>query len=341
MTEPVTATPNAAAESTRSALLSVRDLQVDLVRGESRTRLVDGVSLDLAAGETLCLVGESGSGKTLTAMSVMQLLPGGVEVTGGSVELGGRDLLRATTKELRAVRGNAIGLVSQDPMTALDPLVPVGVQVGDAIRAHDRRISKAAIRARVTELLSAVGIPNPAANARRHPHEFSGGMRQRVGIAIAMANRPRLIIADEPTTALDVTVQAQILDLLDTARRESGAAVLLITHDLGVVAERADRVLVMYAGKVVEQADVLDLFDRPAHAYTEALLRCSPGATSGAGEPIPGTSARAGALPTGCAFHPRCRIGADRPRCQQETPALLTLGTRHDSACHYPAEVTR
>ena len=227
------------------ALLSVRGLCVDLEAGAEPVRLVHGVDLDVAAGETFCLGGESGSGKSLTALSVLRLLPSGIAVGAGEIAFAGRDLATASERELRAVRGREIGFVCQDPLTALDPLVTVGRQVADALRAGERRISRAARRARVTELLTMVGIPNPASSFARYPHEYSGGMRQRVGIAIAMANAPRLIVADEPTTALDVTVQAQILDLLDLAKRETGAAVLLITHDLGVVAERADRVEVM------------------------------------------------------------------------------------------------
>ncbi|WP_214324638.1 ABC transporter ATP-binding protein [Nonomuraea sediminis] len=308
-------------------VLAVHELSVDC----GPTRLVDGVSLAVEAGATRCVVGESGSGKSITAMAVMGLLPRGVAVSGGRVLFGGRDLAGLPEQELRRIRGLEIGLVAQDPMTTLDPLVTVERQVADAVRAHDRRAGRAALRARVAELLRSVGISGPAG---RYPHEFSGGMRQRVGIAMAIANRPRLIIADEPTTALDVTVQAQILDLLDHARAETGAAVLLITHDLGLVAERADAVTVMYAGRVVEQGSVDRVLRAPRHPYTLALLGCSPGARPADAEliPIPGQPARPGALPAGCAFHPRC--GHAREVCRTRTPSLEA-----GSACHFHAEL--
>ena len=325
------------------SVLSIRQLSVELETSAAPVRLVHEASLELVANSTTCLVGESGSGKSVTALAVMALLPAHIRVSEGGIWLGDRDLARASESEMRAIRGSAIGLVAQDPMTTLDPLVTIGVQVADAVRAHDRKASRKAVRARVVELLRSVRITSPELAFSRYPHQYSGGMRQRVCIAMAVANHPRVIIADEPTTALDVTVQAQVLDLLDEIKQRTGAAILLITHDLGVVAERADQVAVMYAGRVVECGDVRTVFGEPRHPYTIALLGCSASAGSVgvnmAG--IPGQAARPDALPAGCAFHPRCPLAADHSRCRQERPDLLSVGAAgtHRSACHRLDEV--
>ncbi|MFB2596626.1 ABC transporter ATP-binding protein [Herbiconiux sp. P17] len=259
-----------------TALLSLQDVVTEFHTEQGVVRGIDGVSYDVRPGECLGVVGESGSGKSVTIMSALGLLPPSATVTSGQAWFDGVDLLRCSERQLSRVRGKDIGVVFQDPMTALNPVMSVGGQIAESLRAHNPGLSKAARRDRVLELLSDVGIPDPADRAKQYPHQFSGGMRQRVMVAIAIANRPKLIIADEPTTALDVTVQAQILDLLLTVQAEVGAALVLITHDLGVIAEIADRVVVMNGGRVVEQADVDSLFHDTRHPYTRALLGSLP-----------------------------------------------------------------
>ncbi|MDX3110011.1 ABC transporter ATP-binding protein, partial [Nonomuraea angiospora] len=249
-------------------LLAVEDLTVEFATREGVLRAVDGVSLRVGPGEILGVVGESGSGKSVTAMSVLGLVRPPGRVVRGSVRFDGEDLLALPARRLRRIRGRRIAMIFQDPMTALNPVVPVGAQIAEAIRLHQPRLGRAAVRARVLDLLASVGVADPAGRYGRHPHEYSGGMRQRAMIAMALANEPDLLIADEPTTALDVTVQSQVLGLIDTARREAGAAAVLITHDLGVIAELADRVAVMYAGRVVEHGDVHQVFATPRHPYT-------------------------------------------------------------------------
>ncbi|MEQ1730293.1 MAG: ABC transporter ATP-binding protein [Vicinamibacterales bacterium] len=287
-------------------VLSVRDLTsvFDLPGGTATA--VDHVSFEIAAGETLGLVGESGSGKSVTAMSIVRLLRAPGRVAGGQVRFQGRDLMPLAEHEMRRIRGAGIGFVFQEPMTALDPVYTVGAQIREALRVHAVASGKAAdVRAR--ELLDAVRIPDAANRLRDYPHQLSGGMRQRVCMAIAIACRPALLIADEPTTALDVTIQAEILELLRDMRQELGLAMLLITHDLGVVAETADRVAVMYAGRIVEQGAVRDILRDPQHPYTRGLLASLPGATHGQPlRPIAGSVPLLGAFPSGCSFHPRC-----------------------------------
>jgi peptide/nickel transport system ATP-binding protein len=287
-------------------LLSVEHLTTAFPIDGRWTPAVNDVTFSLAAGETLALVGESGCGKSLTALSILRLVDPPGRVVSGAVRFDGRDLLTLSEREMRGVRGAAIGLVLQEPMTALNPVYTVGRQIAEALEVHGQARGRAA-RARALELLDAVRVPEPARRAAEYPHQLSGGLRQRALIAAALACRPRLLIADEPTTALDVTIQAQILDLLRDLRRDLDLALLLITHDLGVVAHHADRVVVMYAGRIVEQAPVRALFHDPQHPYTRGLLRSMPGQKAGARlEAIEGSVPRLGTIPNGCAFAPRC-----------------------------------
>src|SRR5713101_3779454 len=257
-------------------LLEVRDLRTSFFLEGGEARAVDGVSFALDAGRVLGLVGESGCGKSVTALSLMRLVPPPGRIVGGEVRLDGRDLLGLPERDMRAVRGAGMAMIFQEPMTSLNPVFTVGSQIAEAIRLH-RRASRRAAWARAVELLAEVGISEPERRARDYPHRLSGGMRQRVMIAIAISCEPRVLVADEPTTALDVTIQAEILDLLRTLRERRGMALVLITHDLGVVAEQADEVAIMYAGRIVEHASVVDVFERPLHPYTQALLRSMPG----------------------------------------------------------------
>jgi peptide/nickel transport system permease protein len=300
-------------------VLDIRGLTVEIATPRGLIRPVQDVSLAVAAGETLAIVGESGSGKSVTATALMGLLPPAARAVGGQVWFAGRDLLGLDEAALRRLRGGAMAMVFQDPMSSLNPVLRVGEQLGEAIRAHDRRISAAALRARALQLFQRVGIADPQRRLAAYPHEMSGGMRQRVMIAMALANRPRLLIADEPTTALDVTVQAQILDLLADLKRETGTAMIFITHSLGVVAEIADHVAVMYAGQVVEQGRVAEVFAAPLHPYTRALLDAVPEAAE-MPEGIPGVVPPPHAFPPGCRFAPRCVRAV--PACADAPPAL-------------------
>ncbi|HUR32380.1 MAG TPA: ABC transporter ATP-binding protein [Vicinamibacterales bacterium] len=286
-------------------VLSVRDLSVvfDLPGGVATA--VDAVSFDIAGGETLGLVGESGSGKSVTALSIVRLLRAPGRVSSGHLHFAGRDLRALGERDMRTVRGRGIGFVFQEPMTALDPVYTVGDQIIEAITVQGA-VSRREARVRAVALLEAVRIPDAAARVNDYPHQLSGGMRQRVCIAIAIACRPRLLIADEPTTALDVTIQAEILDLLREMRRSLGLAMLLITHDLGVVAEAADRIAVMYAGRIVEMGPVRDVLRDPQHPYTRGLLASLPGTGRDRLQPIDGSVPVLGAFPRGCTFHPRC-----------------------------------
>jgi peptide/nickel transport system permease protein len=302
-----------------NAVLDIRGLTVEIATPRGVIRPVQDVSLAVAAGETLAIVGESGSGKSVTATALMGLLPPAARAVGGQVWFDGRDLLGLDEAALRRLRGGAMAMVFQDPMSSLNPVLRVGEQLGEAIRAHDRRISAAALRARALQLFQRVGIADPQRRLAAYPHEMSGGMRQRVMIAMALANRPRLLIADEPTTALDVTVQAQILDLLADLKRETGTAMIFITHSLGVVAEIADHVAVMYAGQVVEQGRVAEVFAAPLHPYTRALLDAVPEAAE-MPEGIPGVVPPPHAFPPGCRFAPRCVRAV--PACADAPPAL-------------------
>jgi peptide/nickel transport system ATP-binding protein len=322
------------------SLLEVRGLTVTFPTDTERVAAVRGLDYHVDAGEVVALVGESGAGKSAGAMAVIGLLPEYAEVS-GSVTLHGTELLTRSDAEMSRVRGATIGTVFQDPMSSLTPVYTVGDQIAEAIRVHKRDVSRSAARARAVELLELVGIARPAERAKAFPHELSGGERQRVVIAIAIANDPDLLICDEPTTALDVTVQAQILDVLRTARDVTGAGVLIITHDLGVVAEFADRALVMYAGRAVETAPVADLYTRRAMPYTAGLLGSVPRLEAPQGTrlvPIPGAPPSLAALPAGCPFTPRCPLAVDE--CSAAEPALEPIGTDHRVACIRHEQVT-
>ena len=311
-------------------LLSIRDLRVEFASDAGPVPAVRGIELQIAAGETVALVGESGSGKSVTAMSVMRLTEG--QISAGSIDFLGRDLARVSDAEMRAIRGGQIGMIFQEPMTSLNPVFSVGRQIEEVLTLHQRLNARAA-RAQALDLLKRVGIPAPERRLAQYPHELSGGMKQRVMLAMAIACRPRLLIADELTTALDVTIQAQIMELLRSLQREFGMAVLLITHDLGVVAHFAERVLVMYAGKIVEQGSVRDVFKRASHPYTQALLAAlpdpqTPGKRLAA---IPGRVPSPAMLPKGCAFCPRC-AHAFEP-CPEQQPPLFPVDEGHHAAC--------
>ena len=316
-----------------SRVLEVENLRVTFP-GANGTRFaaVDGVSFGLSRGETLALVGESGCGKSLTSLSLLRLVPPPGRIEPGSrIHLGETDVLSLRGEALRDIRGRRIGMIFQDPMTSLDPVFRVGDQIAEGILAHFP-VSKREARERAVGLLREVGIPDPAARAQAYPHQLSGGMRQRVMIAIALAAEPDILVADEPTTALDVTVQAQILEVLDRLRTQRGMAVLLITHDLGIVAGRADRVAVMYAGEIVEEAPTPRLFAQPSHPYTQGLFASIP-RLSGPVErlnPIPGTVPAAAAWPSGCRFRPRCPYAFEP--CVRD-PTLLPAGPEHRARC--------
>lgn len=314
-------------------VLAVSDLQVTFPSEEGTVTAVRGLDYQVARGEVLAIVGESGSGKSVSSLAVMGLLPDTARVS-GSIELNGRQLLGLSDKEMSSERGRTVAMISQDPLTALTPIYRVGDQIAEALRIHQPDLSRADAQDRAVELLETVGIPDARSRSRSYPHEFSGGMRQRVVIAMAIANDPDLIIADEPTTALDVTVQAQILDLLRTARDVTGAAVVFITHDLGVVAGVADRVMVMYAGRAVETAPVDVLFDEPAMPYTVGLLGSIPRPDRPAQRrliPIDGTPPALVDMPTGCPFAPRCPMHVDA--CDAAEPPLAEVTPDHRAAC--------
>ena len=320
-----------------TALLRVRGLTVAFPFAGTPRPVVDDLDMDIGAGEVLAVVGESGSGKSMAALALLGLVPRPAgKVSSRELSFGGVDLRDPGAEEIRRLRGKRIAMIFQDPMTSLNPVFTVARQVGEVLRRHEG-VSLRAARPRVHELLGLVGIPAPATRLDAYPHELSGGMRQRVMIAMALACRPRLLIADEPTTALDMTVQAQILDLLRDLRQRLGMAVLFITHDLGIVAEFADRVLVMYAGRALETAPCRELFASPAHPYTRALLRSMP-ALARRGEALPvigGMVPSPDALPPGCRFAPRC--GMRQPGCDAAPPPLAPVGSGRASACILPA----
>ncbi|MFN0136210.1 MAG: ABC transporter ATP-binding protein [Phycisphaerae bacterium] len=317
-------------------VLSIEDLRIDLRSGDARTPVVDGISLQVDRGEIVALVGESGCGKSITSLAILRLLPDAASVTGGCVRLDGRDLLQLPESALRDVRGNRIGMIFQEPMSSLNPLITIGDQIGETLRLH-RGMGARAARGRGIELLERVKIPAAASRVDDYPHQLSGGMRQRVMIAMALACEPMLLIADEPTTALDVTVQAQIVELLREIQRAMGLAVLFITHDLALVSSIADRVYVMYAGRVVEQARATELFARPRHPYTQALLRSLPRMeerrSAGPLPVIPGEVPRPWRRPGGCAFHTRCDVAQGDEQCRSETPALRGVEVEQWCAC--------
>jgi oligopeptide transport system ATP-binding protein len=322
-------------------LLSIRDLTVEFDTDDGVVHAVTGVTYDVFPGETLGIVGESGSGKSVSTMSLLGLIPQPPgRVVSGEAIFDGRDLLKLKAGELRRIRGGAISMVFQDPMTSLNPVFRVGDQISEALVAHGREEKEAAERA--VELLQIVGIPNPDQRATQYPHEFSGGMRQRAMIAMAIANAPKLLIADEPTTALDVTIQAQIIEVMKKAQEETHAATILITHDLGLIAELADRVVVMYAGSVVEQGDVHTIFASPRHPYTIGLMESLPRLTVDDDwlRPIPGQPPSLINVPPGCPFHPRCFLSQGRTVCREEVPPLRPIEeSAHLSACHFAEEL--
>ncbi len=323
-------------------VLEINDLHAEFRLDTGTVRAVNGVSLSVEEGQTLAVVGESGSGKTATALSILRLHPTPPCVyTGGEILSGGRDLLKLSEREMRRVRGNDIAMIFQDPMTSLNPVKTIGAQIVESLRRH-QSLSRGEARARAVEALHEVGIVDPARRAGQYPHQFSGGMRQRAMIAMALACRPKLLIADEPTTALDVTVQAQIMELMADLQERFGMAIVLITHDLGVVAQAADQVLVMYAGRPVESAGVDDLFERSRMPYTRALLESMPRPDVPGGavlDPVHGSPPNLLDLPSGCAFHPRC--GFAMPECERGVPPLEEKAPGHAAACVLPDLTTR
>ncbi len=324
---------------TAEPVLEIRDLVTEFRTDAGTVRAVDGVSFSIPARSTLGVVGESGSGKSVTALSVMRLIaspPG--KISSGSIRYAGKDLMSLSPEQMRKIRGNRIAMIFQEPMTSLNPVFTIGDQVGEAVRLHQNK-SKAQARTIAIDMLKLVGIPSPEERIDDYPHQLSGGMRQRVMIAMALACKPDLLIADEPTTALDVTIQAQILDLLRSLQRDLGMSILLITHDLGVVAETCDEVVVMYAGRIVERASTEVLFAAPRHHYTAGLLRSMPGYGDDVARTrlveIPGMVPSLSELPVGCKFVDRC--GAAQELCRAEEPPLVQLGASH-VRCHFPLE---
>ncbi|APO70378.1 dipeptide/oligopeptide ABC transporter ATP-binding protein (plasmid) [Rhizobium gallicum] len=321
-------------------LLNVQDLETHFFGEQSVTRALGGVSFQVKRGETLGVVGESGCGKSVTALSILRLLPkGSAKTVGGEVRFNGRNLLDLAEREMRSIRGGKIGMIFQDPMTSLNPVYTVGRQIAEAVQIHTRASRSEALD-RAEEMLSLVRIADPVRRVKNYPHEMSGGMRQRVMIAMALACSPELLIADEPTTALDVTIQAQILRLIVDLKERTGTSVIFITHDLGVVAETCQRVIVMYAGRIVEQANVRDLFARPMHPYTKALMRSVPDRRRGRERrlaEIPGIVPSLRDKIIGCSFAPRCPYSTDV--CRENTPVLTERDSAHAVACWHAEKV--
>lgn len=321
--------------------MTVEDLAVEFSTMDGVVKAVNGVTFSVKKGETLGIVGESGSGKSVSVMSAIGLVQAPGRVTSGRVLFDGTDLLQLSARQMRRLRGRRIGLVSQDPMTSFNPVVPIGAQLSEAIRIHDRSVSAGEAESRAVSLLELVGVPNPGQRFKEYPHQYSGGMRQRAMIAMAIANDPELLIADEPTTALDVTIQAQVLNVLKDAMERTSSSMILITHDLGVIAEMADYVVVMYAGRVVEHGDVRTIFHQPRHPYTIGLMNSLPRVDLEGQKltPILGNPPSALNLPPGCAFERRCGLGRDRTECRSVVPELTQVGVQHGSACHFRDEV--
>ncbi|KMM36820.1 ABC transporter ATP-binding protein [Guptibacillus hwajinpoensis] len=313
-------------------LLEVNDLVTSFRTAEGKLSAVRGVSFSVDKGETLCIVGESGCGKSITTLSVMGLLPSNGEISRGSIQFSGEELTTKNEEELRKLRGNEISMIFQEPMTALNPVFTIGYQLREPLMIH-KRLSKREATQKAITLLDQVGIPHPVSKLKQFPHELSGGMRQRVMIAMALACNPSLLIADEPTTALDVTIQAQILDLIDDLKADLGMGVVMVTHDMGVVAEVADRVMVMYAGEVVEVGTVTEIFEAPKHPYTRGLLASVPNIDDPdhSMEAIPGSLPNLSEEIQGCRFHPRCPFAMDK--CMEMEPPLFELSSEHQSKC--------
>jgi oligopeptide transport system ATP-binding protein len=325
--------------NTDGNLLSVKDLRTYFETEDGTVKAVDGVSFELKQGQTLGIVGESGSGKSVANLSLMRLIPDPPgKIVSGSITFDGRDILKLAPAEVRRIRGKRIAMIFQDPMTSLNPFMRVSKQMMEVTRLHLGH-TKSQAREHAIRMLEHVGIPDASERVDSYPHEFSGGMRQRVMIAMALSCRPELLIADEPTTALDVTIQAQILELIKTLKAETGASVILITHDLGVVAGMTDHIIVMYAGKVFEKATTNELFERPGNPYTRGLLRSVPDPTAEQGKlyQIPGLPPDLAHLPTGCPFAPRCERAEDI--CRRDFPPFVQLTAEHYSLCHFAGEV--
>jgi oligopeptide/dipeptide ABC transporter ATP-binding protein len=342
MTSPSAGVPVSDVPVSDAPVLAVQDLFVEFRSPRGVVHAVNGLTLEVHRGEMLAIVGETGSGKTTSMLAALSLLTGRVSVH-GSVRFGSTDLLRLPRRSLRRLLGARISIVFQDPFAALNPVLTVGFQVMEAIRVHDRSVTKARARQTTIELLHTVGVPDPEIRFGQYPHQLSGGMCQRIAIAMAIANQPEVLIADEPTTALDVTIQAQLLELLRAAQATTGAAIVLITHDLGVVAQLADRVCVMYAGRAVETGSVHDVFAYPRHPYTAALLAAVPRMHGTRAElvPVPGHPPELTVEVAGCAFAPRCALAASREECVRTAPALRPIGDRPGqlAACHFAEEL--
>jgi oligopeptide transport system ATP-binding protein len=317
-----------------ASLLEVKDLRTHFFTDEGVVRAVDGITYDVQEGETMGLVGESGCGKSVSALSILRLIPSPPgKIVGGEVWFDGEDLLKVDEEEIRHVRGNRIAMIFQEPMTSLNPVLTIGRQITEALELH-LKMDRNAANHRAAELLEMVGIPEAHTRLGDYPHQFSGGMRQRVMIAMALSCNPKLLLADEPTTALDVTIQAQILEIMARLSREFGTAVIIITHNLGVVARYANRVNVMYAGKIVESASASELYGRPRHPYTLGLLRSVPRLDEARRDklvPIEGLPPDLANVPQGCSFYPRCAYHIDR--CRQEAPPLMLVDEKHYAAC--------
>ena len=314
-------------------LLEIKDLKVSFFTPAGEVKAVNGVSYDLDEGRVLGIVGESGSGKSVSVSAMMQLLAYPGRVVGGSITFNGKDVLAMNSEQIQAVRGKEIGMIFQDPMTSLNPVFTIGEQLVETLRRHTN-VTRAEAWDKGVEMLRLVGINNPEQRIKQYPHEFSGGMRQRAMIAMTLLCNPKLLIADEPTTALDVTIQAQIMDLMKRLREQINAAIILITHDLGIVSDICDEVIVMYAGRIVERGSTDDIFYRPAHPYTQGLLRCLPRLDSDDSEPlepIEGTPVDLLALPKGCAFAPRCKNCMKV--CLTQQPPIFPIGEGHTSSC--------
>ena len=325
-------------------ILSIRDLTVEFSTEDGVVHAVDGVEYDLHPGETLGIVGESGSGKSVSVLTMLGLIPQPPgRVVKGQALYEGRDLLTMAKKDMREIRGGEISMIFQDPMTSLNPVFTIGDQISEALLTHHSDMNDKAANRRTIELLELVGVPFAERRVKQYPHEFSGVMRQRAMIAMSIANAPRILIADEPTTALDVTIQAQIVEVLKAAQQETHAATILITHDLGLIAELADRVVVMYAGRVVELSDVYTIFNAPRHPYTVGLLNSLARLDADQEwlQPIPGQPPSLVSLPPGCAFHPRCTFSQGRAVCRNDIPPLRSFGEggTHKSACHFAEEL--
>jgi len=324
-----------------NALLEIRDLGVHFFVDEGGAKAVDGIDLVIRRGETVALVGESGCGKSVTALSIMQLVPRPGRIVKGQIFFNGRDIVKLTEKQMRRIRGNEISMVFQEPMTSLNPVLKIRDHMTEVIRLHEK-VSKQEAFDRSVKMLSKVGIPDPERRIYEYPHQMSGGMRQRIMIAMALACRPKLVIADEPTTALDVTIQAQILDLMNKLQKDFGASILLITHDLGVVAEMARSVAVMYAGQIVEYTDIIRLFTEPKHPYTLGLMRSIPKMDEPIPEDrmlqtIPGMVPSPLDLPRGCYFQERCFLASDH--CRSDNPPLFEVGSGHLARCWHHGQL--